>query len=128
MKKNLMVLSGLALGLLPVVASADAVSCDTSGSFLYVLCQIGNLISTAIPIVITLAVLYFIWGVIKYVISQDEEAKKGAKDMIIYGIIGLALIVGMWGFVKLLTNSLGLDKTASPTSVQIPGYDGAPKK
>jgi len=31
------------------------------------------------------------------------------KDKIIYGIIGLVVIVGMWGIVRLITNTFNID-------------------
>ena len=63
-----------------------------------VLCTIRDIMNTIIPILIVLAVIYFIWGVITYMISTDEEAKKGGRTKIIYGLIGLVVIVAMWGW------------------------------
>jgi len=45
---------------------------------------------------LALGVVYFVWGVVTYVIASDEEAKKTGRDRIIYGIIGLAVIIGVW--------------------------------
>ncbi len=111
MKKKLMVLSGLVLSL-PVVAFAQTQAfCDlntNSGTIQNVLCKVGDFLNAAIPIVIVLAVLYFIWGVISYVIAGDEEKKSSARSVMIYGIVGLAVIVGVWGLVNLLLDSFGV--------------------
>ena len=74
-----------------------------------------------IPILITLAVLYFIWGVIQYVIADDEEAKSAGRDRIIYGLIGFVAIIALWGLVKLLTRTFGIStETQSITYPTVP--------
>lgn len=91
---------GAVLGAFPVVAlAADAWS---------ILGNIGNLLGFVIPILITLAVVYFIWGVIQYTVSNDEEAKKGARGKIIQGLIGLFIIVAFWGILSLITSTFGV--------------------
>jgi len=119
MKKKLIVLSGFVLGLAPMVASAQGQvgnpSNTCSGGFGNVsniqqaLCSIGNILNAIIPVLVALGVVYFVWGVITYVIASDEEAKKTGRDRIIYGIIGLAVIIAVWGLVKILTRTFGVD-------------------
>ena len=106
--KKLIVLSGVGI-LLPFLAFAQNNSCSggTLTGFQGLICKAGDIMSTLIPVLIILAVVYFIIGVIQYVISGDEEAKKKAKSHIIYGIIGLVVIVAMWGLVKIVTDTLG---------------------
>lgn len=110
-----MVLSGFVMGLVPVVALAQNTggtpTVCTAGpvtTFQGALCKIGEIMNAIIPILITLGVLYFVWGVISYVIADDEEAKSKGRDRIIYGIIGLAVIISVWGLVKILSNTFGL--------------------
>lgn len=79
--------------------AADAVS---------ILTIVSRLLDFVIPILITLAVVYFIWGVIQYTVSTDEEAKKGARGKIISGLIGLFVIVAFWGIIALITNTFGV--------------------
>ncbi|MEI8270303.1 MAG: pilin [bacterium] len=115
MKKNLIVLSGLGF-LLPVLTLAAAgntaggASClGTQVGIQAIICKIGEILNTIIPILIVLGVVYFVWGVISYMIGADEEQKKKGRDKIIYGIIGLVVIVGMWGLVNVVTDTFGLD-------------------
>lgn len=120
MKKKLIVLSGFVLGLAPVMALAQttggaATICDGSvatGTIENILCKVGQLLTTVVPILIILGVIYFVWGVITYVIADDAEAKKSGRDRIIFGIIGLAVIVTVWGLVKILTTTFGIDMGA----------------
>ena len=73
-----------------------------------ILTVINQLLATIIHILITLAVVYFIWGVIQFTVSTDEEAKKGARGKIIQGLIGLFVIVSFWGIIKLITTTFGV--------------------
>jgi hypothetical protein len=91
---------GLVLGVLPIFAfAADAFS---------ILATIAKLLAFVMPILIALAVVYFIWGVIQYTVSTDEEAKKGARAKIIQGLIGLFIIVAFWGILSVVKNTFGI--------------------
>ncbi len=69
--------------------------------------KLQNILNAILPFLVSLGVLYFIWGVIRYVIAGGEEAKKKGRDQIIYGVIGLAVIISVWGLVGLLTSFIG---------------------
>lgn len=128
MKKKLIVLAGLVLASAPVMALAQVTvnngntsTCQdikvgtTAGNptIVTILCQIGSILNTVVPVLIALGVVYFVYGVITYVISSDEEAKKAGRNRIIFGIIGLAVIVGVWGLVGIVTNTFGLDNSGT---------------
>ncbi len=126
MKKKLFTLSALFFGLAPLVAFAQISTSGSSsagcnygsgGDLFGVLCRVGQFLNAIVPVLIALGVVYFVWGVITYVISSDEEAKKTGRDRIIFGIIGLAVIIGLWGLVNLLRNTLDLNNN---TNVQLP--------
>ncbi|MFZ3011718.1 MAG: pilin [Minisyncoccia bacterium] len=68
---------------------------------------IQQLLNTIIPILILVGVVYFVWGVVKFMIADGEEAKTKGKDQIIYGLIGFTVIIGLWGLVNIVVNSLG---------------------
>lgn len=86
-----------------------------------ILSTIRGILNVVIPILITLGIIYFIWGVIEYVISKTEEAKKEGRDKMIYGIIGLFVIISIWGLVGILSNTFGIQAGGSLTPSQIPG-------
>src|SRR3989338_10489800 len=122
MKKKLIALSGYVLGLAPMVALAQNTGCANVanrelGTFSYIICKIGDILDLIIPILIVLGVLYFVWGVVQYVIADDEEAKASGKNRMIYGIIGLVVIVAMWGLVGIVKRTFDLDQ---PTNISIP--------
>jgi len=126
MKKKLIVLSSLGF-MLPVLAlaqnTASGASClGSQVGIQAIICKIGEILNTIIPILIVLGVVYFVWGVISYMIGADEEQKKKGRDKIIYGIIGLVVIVGMWGLVNVVTSTFGLNN--SNTNIQTPCVPG----
>ena len=47
------------------------------------------------------ATVVFLWGVILYVIAGSDEKKiETAKSFLIWGLIGLFVMVAMWGLVN----------------------------
>lgn len=126
MKKKLIMVLGFVFSLSPLLVFAqntegcDALTPEQASGLQGFICKIGNVLDTLIPILIVLGIVYFVWGVITYMIAKDEEAKKRGKDKIIYGIIGLVVIVSMWGLVKIITNTFGLTGSATIITPQLP--------
>lgn len=62
-----------------------------------------------VPLLIGVALVVFLWGIVKFIASSDnpEKRNEGIKTMT-YGIIGLFVIVAVWGLVAIIT-SLFLD-------------------
>ena len=85
-----------------------------------VLTTISNLLNTVIPILMIVATVIFLWGVISYVVAGgDEEKVKTAKQFIILGLVGLFVMVAVWGIVKALVSTFAVGGTG------IPGGPGA---
>ena len=84
---------------------------------------IGKIIAKIIPIMFALAIIYFFWGIITYIKSagDPDEAAKG-KSIMIYGVIGIAVMVSIYGLVFWLQETLGIDP--AKTSLPLPKIDG----
>jgi len=100
----------------PFLAFASG-SCDTLNGLGKIICQINDIFSSILPVLVSFGVLYFIWGMVQYFIADGEEAKKTGRERIIYGIIGLAVIISIWGLVKILTDTFGLSGSAPSFTV-----------
>jgi hypothetical protein len=72
---------------------------------------------------VSLAVIYIIWNVVQYFIKPSEGDRKDAGMNILWGIIGLFVIVSIWGLVNIFTNTF---KTA-PTNQPIPNLGNNPQ-
>lgn len=82
------------------------------------LIKIQGLLNAVVPVLLALGVVYFVWGVVQYMIGNSEEAKTKGRDTIVYGVIGLAVIIGLWGLVYIVTNTFKLGGPA-PTKEQL---------
>ena len=66
----------------------------------------------AVQIMLAAAVVFVIWSGLKFVMSGgDEDKRKEGQSGIIYGIIGIAVMLSVWGLVALVTGSTGLGTT-----------------
>ena len=65
------------------------------------------LIKAVFPLLFALAAVAFVWGVIQYYLinPDNEDKKKKGKSYMIWGLIGLFVMVAMWGLVSVLTNT-----------------------
>lgn len=71
------------------------------------------------PLLMTIAVAVFIYGVVKYIAAAgDTEKMREAKGYIIYGILGLFVLVAFWGLIAVIVYTFGLD--ASNPSITLP--------
>ena len=106
--KKIILLGAVLTGIAPSLAFAD-VPAVSDGTVFGILSVINSILSWIIPVLITLAAVYFIWGVVQYTInSSDEEAKKAGRAKIINGLIGLFVILAFWGIVYLVMNTFSI--------------------
>jgi Na+/H+ antiporter NhaC len=72
-----------------------------------------------VGLIIAAATLVFVWGVLQYVISADNESKKSeAKGYMTYGVITLFVMVSIWGLTRLLSGSFGLEESLNLPDVK----------
>ncbi len=72
----------------------------------YFTCMINQ---SVIPLIFSLALVMFVWGVVQFVINNDEEAKKAkGKQFMIWGILALTVMVSVWGLVGIVGSSFGV--------------------
>ncbi|MEI8249219.1 MAG: hypothetical protein WCG07_01860 [Candidatus Taylorbacteria bacterium] len=107
MKKTIVTLIALAPSLVFAQAITDV------NSLTYKLTNLGN---TAIQILIAFAVIWIIYNVVRYIMKADNpEARGPIGSAILWGIVGLFVILSIWGLVRILSNTFRTDSTA-PTS------------
>lgn len=66
----------------------------------------NDIIEPIINLLFIVATLLFIWGIIQYVIgSQGDKTKlEQGKKLMLWGIIGMAVMASAWGFASILCN------------------------
>ncbi len=67
-----------------------------------------DIFTPLVALIMGLAFVMFLWGVFKYITVASTEGKAGAKETIIYGLIGLFVMLSVWGLVKILTETFGV--------------------
>ena len=99
----------------PFMALAtDPLGTQVGGNTIFnILGTISAILNVIIPILITLAVVYVIYGVIKYATAKDEDAQKEGRTVIVSGIIALFVIVSIWGLVAILNSTFGINQGGS---------------
>ena len=70
-----------------------------------------------VAILVALAVFWVIWGAFQFVLaSGDEEKRKEGKNKILYGIIGIFIMLSVYGLVNILVGTFKL----STNNVSVP--------
>ena len=87
----------------PRPGTTGPVYCDLKEIIYTVIYYIEQLI----VVIFALSLITFLWGVFKYtILSQgDEKQTVEAKNVIFYGIIGLFVMVSVWGILKVIQKS-----------------------
>lgn len=113
MKKTTLISIGLFA--VPFVAFAQ-----TATNVRSLIGQFGDLLNQIIPIIIALTLIVFFWGLFKYVQGAGKGHDEGRKVMIA-GIAALFVMVSVWGIVRIVQNTLGVQGQApiQPPAVPI---------
>jgi len=88
-----------------------------------ILTTIKGILDAIIPIIFVIALIIFLWGLAMWLLSAgDDAARAQARNIMIYGVIVLFVMISVWGLVRVLTSTFGLD-TTNLQSGEIPGVD-----
>ncbi len=71
---------------------------------------IGLLNTVVVPVIFAFAFASFIWGVVNYFfLSAGDEGKRAeGKQFVFWGILGMVVLLSVWGFVNLVLSTLGI--------------------
>ena len=68
---------------------------------------IENIVYPVVAFVFGLAVIYFVYGVLQLVFhGNDADARKKGQSTIIYGTLGMFIMVSAWGIIYLISNTV----------------------
>ncbi len=102
---------------LPFIAAAAAPPSDFRGLVEIIL----NLIQIALPVLVSLALLSFFWGLAQFILhSGSEEAHEAGRNIMIWGIIALTVIVSVWGLVCVVGSAFGVRACGVGSSRYVP--------
>lgn len=95
------IVTGLSVGFVPffVLAAVQSVS-GLVGNLV-------NVIAALVSLAIAVGVLYFMWGLVRYLLAYgDEKARRESVQTITNGLIALFVMVTVWALVELISRSL----------------------
>ncbi len=80
--------------------------------------EIRNLVTKIIDVIITplisllflLAMLVFVWGLFGLIAKGDDPtARKEGQQHILWGVIGMFIMISVFGIIRLIGNTVGVD-------------------
>ena len=77
-----------------------------------VICLVNNYLGYTIPLLFSVALVVFIFGIVRYIFIQEK--KEEARNLILWGIIGLFVMFSVWGLVNVLIGTFNFNN-------QLPG-------
>jgi len=110
--------------LVPLFARAiDPSAVSNSITITAIFTRLTQVLNLLIPFLVLLATVVFIFGIVKYITAGGDEKKlEEAKNVIVWGIIALAVMLTAWGFVKIAIDAIFGTENLPP----LPGPDLAP--
>lgn len=80
----------------------------------------NTFLNALIGLFITLAIVVFFWGLIRYVLAAGEAKAEGLKIML-WGVIAIFVMVSIWGIIRLLQSTFSVTSTSPviPQGIQI---------
>jgi phosphatidylglycerophosphatase A len=68
----------------------------------------SELFSPIASLLFVLATVIFFWGVIEYIAeSSNEESVSDGKRHIVWGLVGIVIIISVWGIMNLICSFIG---------------------
>jgi hypothetical protein len=63
-----------------------------------------------IPLAFSLCLLYFFWGMAKYIRSGagGESAVEEGKRIMVWGVVALFVVTSIWGIIAFIRSELGI--------------------
>jgi hypothetical protein len=79
--------------------------------------KIRDIMNLVNPLLMVIVFAVFLWGIIKFITAAgDENKRKEAKNYIIYGLIGIFVLIAWWGIIQIVLNTFFGGSSGSPGS------------
>ena len=93
----------------PTSGFLNAASCTISGNDtlrdLIMNFVVGCIFTRVGYLLIAFAVVIFLWGVFQFIRAGGDEKTQAGKEFMFWGIVGLFVMVSVWGIVAILQNT-----------------------
>jgi len=79
---------------------------------------INGILRPIVPLLIGLAVVVFIYGVFNTVLSEGDKKEQG-KEYMIWGIVGIFVMVSVWGLVNIVKDTFDLPENVPVIEIKL---------
>lgn len=83
-----------------------------------------SLLDLLIPIIFALALIFFFYGLADFIRTASEKTKEEGKNRMKWGIIALFVMISIWGIIKYIGDSVGIETGVKSTQVCDPNKVG----
>lgn len=67
------------------------------------------ILNPIIELLFALALAFFIYGVLEFVLNQESEDKRTiGKRHMLWGLVGMTIMLGVWGILQVALDTLGI--------------------
>ena len=118
-------------GATPKASASQLATCSSIAfiSLFDILIWVKCIITAAIiPTMFTLAFLFFLWGILKFMMAADIKGRDEGKKFISWGIVGLFVMISVWGIIKIVSDTLGINNTVPTLQTEYLSTSKANKK
>lgn len=72
---------------------------------------VRELVNPFILLLVGVASVVFLWGVIEMIANAGDPTKREqGRSHMIWGIVGLVIMIGVFGILRILLNTFGIDQ------------------
>ncbi|MFH0846301.1 MAG: hypothetical protein V1851_02820 [Patescibacteria group bacterium] len=107
------IILGFSLALMPMVSFAAIGGIDG------VMNKLSDLMRMAMPLLLSAAVLFFVYTLVKYMFAGAGQSKDDAKSQMLWGVVILFVMISVWGLVNILADTADLDNNVPTVNWEV---------
>ncbi|MBI4121276.1 MAG: hypothetical protein HY457_03405 [Parcubacteria group bacterium] len=99
----------------PIISASEQTAQTALGSARELIFRINELVfNPVIAILFGIAVVVFLWGVVEFIWKSNEEtAREHGREHIMWGLIGMFIMVAVFSIIHIIARTFGLDIPAT---------------
>lgn len=68
------------------------------------------ILNPLIYLLFAIALVFFLYGVVEFIANADNEEKRMiGKSHMLWGVVGLGIMFGVWSILQIVVNTLGIE-------------------
>jgi len=80
----------------------------------------ASIVNPLIKLLFALAVVFFLYGVFEFIANQENEEKKTTgKSHMLWGVIGITIMMGVWAILGIITDTLNISGQIKPEANEV---------